>query len=406
MIRDVLYKGNFAAIQGKKICFAGLNAITPSEKLILKKIRENAHETLFFWDYPGERLKAGFNKAAIFIDENLRNFGGELLSDIETLPDIKVISCPNAVSQAQMAGELLETLPVDVINSRKTAVVMAEEGLLIPMKCAVPGIIDAFNVTMGFPLKYSATYSLINIVFDLLKNIRIKNQIKLFYHKDLLKFLRNPLLETIFDSSDKTLLNSVKEHNLIYVTSEELGESKIAGILLQDYSTGEQLTEFILTLLFELFQAIHSKNSTDDNSGNDEIEILAVTIEHITRIKNAFIYGEGIAPGWKLMMKIILRVLESVTVPFNGEPLMGLQIMGLLETRNLDFENVIVTSMNEGFFPKNSAPQSYIPQTLRTGYALPGPERRDAVFTYFFYRLLARSKKIWLLYDSSIEGIK
>ncbi|MEN6619175.1 MAG: PD-(D/E)XK nuclease family protein [Rikenellaceae bacterium] len=361
------------------VVFIGFNALTPCEKTLMKAFKNRGFAD-FYWDFEGELIRDTNNKASLFMRENITLFPSKLNLDfrINHTQEIEVIGIPSAVGEAKMVSEIIKKIG----GGLNTAVVLPDESLLMPILNSIPEEVEAVNVTMGYPLRTGSIVSLMESIMELQKGS--------FYYKRVLPVLKHHYVKMVVGEEAASLINKIVKGNMVYIDQSEFDSHPLLKLIFRHTS---QISDYLLEIL-EFF--------------NKSVEL--------TKIEKEFIYFfyTAVSKIRDLMIpmnidtycKVLLEIVNSTSIPFKGEPLSGLQIMGVLETRALDFENVIICSMNDGIFPSKSPENSFIPYNLRKGFAIPDYEFKDGMAAYLFYRLIYRAKKIYLLYDTRSEGLK
>jgi len=286
-----------------------------------------------------------------------------------------------------------------------TALVLADENLLIPVLYAIPESVTNLNITMGYPIMGSIVFNLVDSLYELGRNKHSdRGGGSAYYYKDVLSILGNPLLRTIYGEHIQRVRNLITKSNLVYLTVKEILDGKSEDILFHTGSIKENACNY-LTDVFEFL--IRNLAAPENEARTDpvQMEILFQVYTYLTRL-NDILANYTFEPGYETLFRLIRRMLKTLHIPFNGEPLAGLQLLGILETRTLDFDNVIILSMNEGILPRSSAIPSFIPQNLRFGFGLPTPDHQDSIYAYYFYRLIQRASNVVLIYDSSTGGLR
>lgn len=403
---------HFTESSSEHFLFAGLNALNAAEEKIIKHLLAIGRCELF-WDIDRTFLEDDFHDAGLFIrrfkntwshyNGNAFNWISENFSDAK---NIKIIGTPKTIGQAKIAGNLIEKLYSENIESiSKTAVVLGEENLLMPVLYSLPAEVDALNITMGFPAKNNPAQILIAKLFKLHINAGNRSGSGyVMYYKDVLDILTHPLVEPYIDA--EKLVRIIKSDNYSFITNASLfdlqpNKSKYFTLLFQRWDNDPQK---ILRTLSDILLEIKSnlENQVEDD------KISKAFVYSIFKVINKLISFYDRYPettGSETLQAIYKQVVELAEVSFEGEPLTGLQIMGVLESRTLDFENVIITSMNEGRFPAGKGQHSFIPYDVKREFGLPTYKEKDAIYTYHFYRLLQRAKNITLLYNTDNEGL-
>lgn len=402
----------------RKIVFVGLNALSlVEEKLLLELQREGVAD--FYWDYVSDKVNDKNNKAFYFVERNRRLFPS-LLPFTQDTPfsemEIDVIGIPSAIGQTKQVysilDELCKTINFTEEEALRTAVVLPDEHLLIPVLNAIPEQIQHINVTMGYPLGGTPVASLMEYILALQKNIRYIDRQPKFYFRDVLQILNHQYIISSNPEIISRLVKNITEYNKIHIGCDELNQTPLLSILFTPVDDTNQLSVYLIKVLEEL----NRQMTTMEADAEDE-EIRGFSSRDIEQ-EFIFHYFTTVNRMTEIMQKaqvemkidtyfrLLKRITDTITIPFRGEPLSGLQIMGVLETRALDFERVIMLSMNEGIFPQKKAANSFIPYNLRRGFGLPTYEHQDSVWAYHFYRLIHRAKKVSLLYDTRNNGLQ
>ncbi len=374
----------------KNVIFVGFNHLNECEKEIFKGV-QNMGIADFYWDYAGELLRDSNNKASYFMSYNLSMFPSkyDIFSSegIGTVPEIEVIGVSSSVIQAKIAGEILKEIPGTIDN----AVVLPDESLLMPMLNSIPLNIEQINITMGYPLTGTPLISLIKFITEM------EWESRGIYYKRALPLLKHSYVKKIAAASSKNILDLIVKENIIYAKRELFEKDDFLKLLFAEVPAADNSARLLcdkITAILDLLSQSHGINRI-------EKEFIYHIHTAVTRIK-----GILIPMTLKTFGRLLDMLIQGLAIPFRGEPLSGLQIMGALETRALDFENIIICSVNEGVFPKKSISNSFIPYNLRVGFGLPVKEHEDAIYSYLFYRLISRAKKVFLLYDTRTEGLK
>ena len=391
-------------LKAKKYVFVGFNALNSCEKAIFKKL-DNLHKAMFFWDYDEFYLKDNENEAGRFLRTNMISFPApkNFIPDKSPSPQnrkITLVSVPGNITQAQAINipQVVKSFRLDK-RFDNTAFVLADENLLIPVVSAVGMNFADINITMGYPFVSTPVYGFISHLINLQKNVRKSGKSPVFYHKPVVAILNH---QFVVDAEIKTYVSGIYKRNKVYL---EAGELNINPFVLKIFARPESWLE-ILDYFLDVLKELALKF---DSSGNDQVklesEYLFQAFLAVQRLKDTL---EALnVPDFpvKILYRLLDQSLRRISIPFEGEPLTGLQIMGLLETRCLDFENLVLFSANEGFLPRIAAGHSFVPYHLRKGFGMPTYEDRDAMFAYYFYRLIQRSEKTVLVYNSITEGI-
>ena len=380
--------------------FVGLNALNECEKKVMRRMRD-AGLAEFCWDYSGEMVRNPLNKSSFFMSRNVKDFPQAFGMDPEGLkiPEIDVISVPSSVGQAKLIPS--------VVKDEGCAVVLPDESLLIPVLNSIPEEIRDINVTMGYPMKDSAFFDFMTSVSAMQMHLRLKDGKWYYYHKQVWSLFSSSIFRKVTRGDDavRTRIKEIKDGMKYYIPQEDLSGIPVMDLLFRPAVTDPQAASKEQISAFADYQKALIKGLAPALA---EDSSMAVELEFAKAVHDAI--GQLQAAGLEILPMTYVRLLDQllgpVSVPFNGEPLKGLQIMGPLETRALDFNQVMILSCNEGMFPRRSVSSSFIPPELRKGFGLPTYEFQDAVWAYYFYRLIQRAEKVTLVYDSRTDGLK
>lgn len=381
-----------------QLVFAGFNALSDCQKKIFAFYRDLGN-TYFYWDYDIYYTSREHHEAGYYIRQNLKNFPNELGIEhfnnfVHNNKTIEYISVPSTIGQAKLIATL--TQQVQENNSRQTAIVLCDEQMLIPVIHSIPGNIDNINVTMGYPAQKTSVAALISLLCDLKNYTRKENDETYYYYKPVIALLNHKLIKDLCPEDIYRITNYIHQKNIVYITAPSLEFHELTRMIFS--SEEEKIPEYLLQILNYLLRTTQQQNFDPI-----EKEFIFSVYTQLQNLRNTF-EEEGIEPENKLYARIIRKIIGHISIPFSGEPLEGLQLMGLMETRMLDFQQLIILSANEGILPKTTIPSSFIPYNLRVGFGLPTPEQQDALFAYYFYRLLQRAQNIKILYTSGSKG--
>ena len=397
-------------LNGRRVVFVGLNAPNMCERKIMRALMK-AGKADFYWDYYGKLLTDSENEAGAIIKECVEEFrslyplegldGSDALDGSNAdngIPHrIEVYAVPSGVGQALVASKILEGLPAGD-NALKTCIQLPDENLLMPLLDSVPDKYDKINVTMGYPLVQTSLYSFVNMIASLVRGVKVENEKRCFYYKDVISLLAHPYISGD-KSSDicreaETIKNSILQNNLIFVPVDADFIAEVQSALLKRIfnlpNDAAEVPEYQLGILKEL-------DSSQDSLTREFLYRYSVEIKNLAEL--------GIDMEVKTYFKLLARLTAGLTVSFRGEPLNGLQIMGSLETRAIDFDNLIILSANEGTFPSAKGDNSLIPYNLRIGFGLPTYRLHDSIASYHFYRSICRAKNLYMIYDTRKNGL-
>ena len=373
-----------------RVVFVGHNALSVCERKLFDYVRNTGNGD-FYWDFNGKLLKDVNNKASKFISDYISEYPSryELEDKSDSYPEVEVVSVPSAIGQAKKTADYLRGMDPD-----STAIVLPDESLLMPLLNSVPEEIRKINVTMGYGLSNSAFAALMSSLGPLQLNKRVRAGETTFYHKDVTAVLSHPFVLNACGEEVKALQTKINLNNLVQVPASLLceGRPELLAAIFQPVNEVAAVYEWQLHIIELLAGRISDL----------EKEFAYGYYKAISHIRDLHIpYLDRLETYFHFLRQITARL----NVPFRGEPLHGLQIMGPLETRALDFENVIILSVNEGTFPAKNQIDSYIPYSLRRGFGLPTPELFDSISAYHFYRSIYRARKVVLMYDSRTFGV-
>lgn len=403
-----------------QVVFVGLNALSISEERLLLALQKKGVAD-FYWDYVGPWVTDSDNKASFFLERNLRLFPSrmQLPATGPVQAEIRVMGVPSAIGQAKQVYPILQALADEQQltdeSALRTAIVLPDEHLLVPVLNAIPEVIQHINVTMGYPLAGTPVAALMEYILTLQKNIRYVDRVPVFYFRDVLPILNHQYVMAAAPEEVSQLVKDMTAGNRIYVHAADLNRHELLSILFTPVQNTEELSDFLIHVLEALNACLRNKRPNPDdeekisNSTQTTADIEQEFIFHyfatVNRMKEVMREAK-IEMRLDTYFRLLKRMTDLTTIPFEGEPLSGLQVMGVLETRALDFDRLIILSMNEGIFPLKKAANSFIPYNLRRGFGLPTYEHQDSVWAYHFYRLIRRAKQVTLLYDTRTTGLQ
>jgi hypothetical protein len=410
---------NIPEFEGKQFVFVGFNALNPCEKTLMKELQKR-NQADFYWDYDAAELRDTDNQASRFYSVNIHTFPSKYSLEpiVESLNEkrIELIAVPSAIGQTKQVYKILDHLyppKLATTNSQlptadwiNTAVVLPHESLLIPLLHSIPSQIEKVNVTMGFPLSFTSVSGLIDHIFELQHRMRNLNGQISFYHKTVSNILNHEFIAFLCSEDANAIKKEMAENNLIYIGAEELSKNELLSAIFIPQTQTSTFLPYLLHIL-RILQNGWQQASDETHDYRLKCDFLYeyyVTINRMNDVMRNKPIEVEMNPD--TLMRLTHRLTAVITIPFVGEPMDGLQVMGVLESRGIDFENLIITSFNEGIFPKKSISNSFIPYSLRRGFELPTTEHQDAITAYNFYRLIHRSKHIYFIYNSYTEGIQ
>lgn len=376
--------------------FLGFNALSKSESNIIQNIIEHNESNHIFWDIDNTLISSEYNNSSFFIKSYLKNWNyyktkkyEQISDEYQKEKDISVLGSAKSVTQLKYIGGLIQRMSKEEQN--KTAIVLSDESLLIPMLNSLPIIPGNVNVTMGYPIEYTNTNSFFKSLFKLQYSKR-----KEFYYKDIMSILQNELLDSFFEK-DNDILELLKKNNLIYVSANDLIEldeknEKVYNLMFSPWKKPKTAIQNCTKLIKEIKKEIKKKDKIHSN--------LIYHIENIFLELEKYINIYDYIKSIKSLDTIYSELLKSCKSPFESSNYNGIQIMGMLETRLLSFENIFIISMNEGILPKGKINNSYIPFEIKKKFGLHTHFEKDAIFSYHFFRLIKGAKKIVITHNT------
>ncbi len=389
--------------EGTTFVFVGLNALNECEKTLLRKLRD-AGRAEFCWDWSGDMIKDPQNRSSFFMADNVLEFPQAARWDPEGVecPEINVISVASSAGQAKRLPDILRQRTG---APEECAVVLPDEGLLKSVLNSIPEEIHDINVTMGLPMNGSLFYTMMADISAIQMHAVRRKDTWLFYHKQVWDLFSSEIFRKAADEKTMEVVAKVKENARYYIPKEELTGTLLMDVIFRPVIMDPKMASTAQIASFAQYQKdvieVIAPAIADDTSLALELEYAK---EYYKCINVLFEIRPEVLP--MTYLRLLGQLLSSVSVPFRGEPLKGLQIMGPLETRALDFKDLVIMSANEGVFPRRSVSSSFIPPELRKGFGMPTYEYQDAVWAYYFYRMISRAEKVWMLVDSRTEGFK
>lgn len=411
---DYLKHAATSSLPYRRYIFVGFNVLTLSEIKIFERLQARGCAD-FYWDMAAPSLRAKGNRASRFMRNNVKCFpsrydiASENIIPDGVFPKIHITGVPSGVGQAKAAGKQLEEWVAEGIitnpsNAINTAVVLPDEALFIPMIHSVPPEISALNVTMGFPMKNTSFASFISAVVSMHLRSKFTRETWQYFYEDVKKVVTHPFTQSLDKEGCEKALELMTEKRLYMIPSAILAElmPELAFIFNPITNTNgiEEVYAYFNTLITSL-----ETLTVDAENYKVERFFLEAYSSALKELKTA-------CDRWGIVMRdttfieLLQRTIASVSINFTGEPLKGLQVMGVLETRVLDFDNLIMLSMNERIFPRKHYTRSFIPDSLRRSYGMATTDFQESIYAYYFYRLISRAGNVRLFYDARTVGTK
>jgi len=383
----------------KHTIFIGFNAFTGTEEKLIKYFITQ-FEAEIYWDLDAYYLNDKNQEAGLFFREYQRDkvFGPTFPEVIPSLiqtnkTQIHTYATPLKTNQANLVGTILEKIPKE--NWEETVVILPDEQMLFPVLHSLPDQVDKVNVTMGYPVKNAPVYAFLEAVLEMQRFIKVEEGKVLFYHQAIKNLLSSIYLKTANPSFCKELLAEIQEKNQIYITEENLHQGGAFFTLIFQKLESEQLFSYLSILMEELAERLKDEPL--------QRSYLYQCFKQLTRLREIFDKQESLTVNREFFIRLFRQVFREVKLPFEGQPLQGLQIMGVLESRNLDFRRVIICNMNEASFPPSAGLNSMIPFNIRRAFGLPVQEQNDAIYAYTFYRLLHSAEEVHMIYTTASD---
>ncbi len=397
-----------------KIIFCGFNALNKAETIIFSKLVSSGKAEII-WDADKYYLEDRVKEAGLFLRRNFKTFANNepqfIGEHFKENKFFEIVSVPKQIGQAQCVANILNNLLEKGTAPDSIAVVLANEKLLWPVLKLLPEQIEHVNITMEYPLKYTSAYSGIDLLLKVHLGFETQQKKqKHIYYTDFLNLLRHSFFQEYLNAiglqnTNTAIINKIMDRNYAFIThallKELYGDSYVLlQELLEPWQNAKQTARSI-SVFIQTVKEFHLSGELN-NYKSIELEYLNVLIKNFNRVKELiehYNYFETL----KSFKIIFNQIVGASSAAFIGEPLRGLQIMGVLETRTLDFENIILVSVNEGVLPSGKSMNSFIPNDLKRYFGMPLYGDKDAIYAYHFYRLLQRAKNTFITFDSETD---
>ena len=395
-----------------RFVFVGLNALNECEKALLRKLRD-AGKAEFCWDYSGKLISDPKNRSSFFMSENVVEFPQASEWDCGglELPQINVVCVPSSTGQAKRLPDVLQSIAgggsCAALASGLTdcAVVLPDETLLPSVLNSIPDEVEDINVTMGLPMTGSILYSMMSDIAAIQLHVITRNDKSYFYHKQVWDLFSNDLFRKAADEKSREIISKVKSEAVYYIPQDNVSGTPLLDAVFRPVIYDQKLASAAQIKEFAEYQkqilTVVASSVTADSGLDLELEYAKEYYKCVNMLNEIDLEVQPVT-----YVRLLSQLLGAVSVPFKGEPLKGLQIMGPLETRALDFSNLVIMSANEGVFPRRNVSSSFVPPELRKGFGLPTYEYQDAVWAYYFYRMISRAETVWMFTDTRSEGLK
>ena len=394
----------------EKYVFVGFNVLNKVEHTLFTQLKD-AGKAVFYWDYDEfymkENRQAVTHEAGEFIRRNLRDFpsplSGELFKNLSKPKEVHYIASSTENAQARYLPQWIRnnlTTP-----EKETAVVLCNEALLQPVLHSLPAEVKHVNITMGFPLSQTPVYSFLIALLELhTHGFNFKSGRYTF--QSVVTLLKHPYTRQLTGQAE-LLEKELTRNNRFYPLPGELGKDEFLTRLFTPLSGNLNLCIRLSETLQQVASIYQANTSgTEDTDAFNQLyrESLFKAYTTINRFRT-LIEEDELTVQSETFRRLLVKVLSTTNIPFHGEPAIGMQVMGVLETRNLDFRHLVLLSVNEGQLPKSGGDSSFIPYNLRKAFGMTTIEHKIAVYAYYFYRLLQRAERITLIYNTSSDGL-
>ncbi|PLX16467.1 MAG: hypothetical protein C0599_15275 [Salinivirgaceae bacterium] len=380
-------------LKGKIPVFIGFNAISSSERQIFSYCKDSGG--LFYWDYDQYYINDALQEAGFFMRKNLKEFPNALsnvedFDNLSNLSQFKMIGVPGEVEMAQELTKQIETEFNSSDDPSQNGIILGDETLLIPVLHSVSST-NILNITMGLPLRSTGLFGIVSLLLEMPHHRRkIKGEIH-FSSQWVVNVLQQPVWEA---SGIEAILEEIRTQNRFYVSQKELAQLSDASVCFPDDSVG------VISYLKEVLVSLIDREGENNKLSTINTEAALRVFRALNQVEKQ-IEMTNIKMGQSMIINLIQKVITSINITLEGEPLKGNQLMGLIEARALDFDNLIMLSANEGFLPSASVAPSFIPYNLRKAYGLLTYEHQDAIFAYYFYRSVQRTSNLTFIYNSN-----
>lgn len=410
MYRHVIEHLNVDKLPYEKYVFIGFNVLNKVEHTLFTQLKD-AGKAVFYWDYDEfymkENRQAVTHEAGEFIRRNLRDFpsplSGELFKNLSKPKEVHYIASSTENAQARYLPQWIRnnlTTP-----EKETAVVLCNEALLQPVLHSLPAEVKHVNITMGFPLSQTPVYSFLIALLELhTHGFNFKSGRYTF--QSVVTLLKHPYTRQLTGQAE-LLEKELTRNNRFYPLPGELGKDEFLTRLFTPLSGNLNLCIRLSETLQQVAGIYQANTSgTEDTDAFNQLyrESLFKAYTTINRFRT-LIEEDELTVQSETFRRLLVKVLSATNIPFHGEPAIGMQVMGVLETRNLDFRHLVLLSVNEGQLPKSGGDSSFIPYNLRKAFGMTTIEHKIAVYAYYFYRLLQRAERITLMYNTSSDGL-
>ena len=405
MYREAIEQLDASTLPYKHYVLVGFNVLNAVERELFSKLHE-AGKAMFYWDYDTFYVNRPKHEAGDFISRNLRQFPNELtdISLFEVMKEpkkVRFIAASTENAQARFLHQWITPQTWDTSREKEHAVVLCNEDLLLPVLHSIPSCVRNLNITMGFPLSQTPVCSFISALMDLqVKGYQLEDG--RFSFETVTTILNHPYTQRL-SSEAKKLQDLLVKNNRFFPTLTELQQDEFLELLFTPQHGIKAFCEYLINMLQQV-TTLYRGAEEDEIFNQLYRESLFMSYTLINRLLN-LIEDNILAIQPPTFRRLLTRLLQGASIPFHGEPAVGMQIMGLLETRNLDFKDLLLLSVNEGKLPHGESEASFVPYNLRKAFGMTTIEHKISVYAYYFYRLIQRAENVTLLYNTSTDGM-
>lgn len=403
LYRSVIENFDVHSLPYERYVFVGFNVLNKVEKQLFETL-SNAGKALFYWDYDKFYLGAPGHEAGEFLRRNLRDFPSELTHEaFDSLSHSKQVKFISASTENAQARFLPRWIRENVSGKEsESAVVLCNESLLLPVLHSIPPEVNNINITMGFPLAQTPAFSLVYALLEL-QTSGFRSATGRYSYASVVAVLKHPYCRRLSSEAEK-LEKELTRNNRFYPVPSELKKDAFLALVFTPQPDNAGLCTYLTEILQKVAEIYQKERESSDTFNQLYRESLFKAFTTVNRFKTLIESADlAVSPG--TLKRLLSQVLSSSNIPFHGEPAIGMQVMGVLETRNLDFRNIVMLSLNEGQLPKTGGESSFIPYNLRKAFGMTTIEHKNAVYAYYFYRLMQRAENITLMYNTSCDGL-
>ncbi len=403
LYRSVIEQLNASQMKYDTYVFVGFNVLNKVETKFFQLLRD-AGKALFYWDYDISYTDVRNHEAGEFIRRNLKEFPSALndvnFNSLNQPKRVRFIASSTENAQARFLPEWIRENVTG--KESESAVVLCNESLLLPVLHSIPDTVKHVNITMGFPLAQTPVHRFITTLVELQTN-GFRPETGRYAYAAVQSVLKHPYTRQLSSQAD-ALEKDLTAKNRFYPLPSELKKDDFLKAIFTPQLSNIELCHYLTDALKKVANIYHIEKQSDDVFNQLYRESLFKAYTLINRL-GSLIESDDLKVQTDTFKRLLNKVLSAANIPFHGEPAIGMQVMGVLETRNLDFKNLVMMSLNEGQLPKGSGDSSFIPYNLRKAFGMTTIEHKNAVYAYYFYRLMQRAENITLMYNTATDGL-